>query len=187
MRRKNRGFTLIELLVVIAIIGVLLVLLFPAIASTRERANGVSCISNLRQHGFAIEMYADDNGGEIPTVPQLENYIDDREAFICPRDRRDPSIISPFKYSYTTHGATPLTNLPSDLNGVYTEQVILVESDQAGIELPVDITVGDVTIRHNPLTYVLHLDGHVYGYTDDQIARLSSAGRLAEDRIPGPD
>jgi prepilin-type N-terminal cleavage/methylation domain-containing protein len=57
---KRSGFTLIELLVVIAIIAVLVALIFPVFASARAKARQNTCISNLRQIGISIELYAMD-------------------------------------------------------------------------------------------------------------------------------
>jgi len=60
--RRARGFTLVELLVVIAIIGIVASLLLPALTRARHAAQAAACMSNLRQLGMALDMYAKDNG-----------------------------------------------------------------------------------------------------------------------------
>ena len=64
----KRKFTLIELLVVIAIIAILAAMLLPALSAARERARSASCISNLKNIGLALRMYADSNKGYYPRV-----------------------------------------------------------------------------------------------------------------------
>jgi prepilin-type N-terminal cleavage/methylation domain-containing protein len=60
------AFTLVELLVVIAVIALLVSLLLPAMARSKEYARSTQCRNNLRQWGEAYRMYADDNDDYLP-------------------------------------------------------------------------------------------------------------------------
>lgn len=64
--RTRHGFTLIELLTVIAIIGILAAILIPTVGKVREVSKSAKCISNLRQIGQQLVMYANDNKGFLP-------------------------------------------------------------------------------------------------------------------------
>ena len=102
MQRTKRAFTLIELLVVIAIIAILAAILFPVFAQAREKARGISCISNARQLGTAFAMYLQDFDERVmprydacpstgPTGPDqklwtalIQPYVKNKQIMICP-------------------------------------------------------------------------------------------------------
>ncbi len=110
--KTKSGFTLIELLVVIAIIAILAAILFPVFAQARESARKTSSLSNTKQMGLGVMMYAQDydemypcNSWDTPPldatsydarVPRyktamhwlfrVQPYIKNKQIFVCPSD-----------------------------------------------------------------------------------------------------
>ena len=92
--KLNKGFTIIELLVVIAIIGILAGILLSAISRARESGRRTQCASNLRQIGFGLIMYSNENNETYPNQTDAmmslnllyPDYVSERRVFKCPSD-----------------------------------------------------------------------------------------------------
>lgn len=97
----NEGFTLIELLVVMVIVGILAGLVIPSLSGAKLRAQRTKCLNNVRQLQLAVQMYADDYGGELLPrsyrgggiwVDRLESYYGSRALLLCPVDREVDNV-----------------------------------------------------------------------------------------------
>jgi prepilin-type N-terminal cleavage/methylation domain-containing protein/prepilin-type processing-associated H-X9-DG protein len=65
-KQAPAAFTLIELLTVIAIIGILAAIIIPTVGKVRDTARSAQCISNMRQVGQGILLYAQANKDTLP-------------------------------------------------------------------------------------------------------------------------
>jgi prepilin-type N-terminal cleavage/methylation domain-containing protein/prepilin-type processing-associated H-X9-DG protein len=103
---RKAGFTLIELLVVIAIIAILAAILFPVFAQARAKARAISCLSNVRQIGTAMQMYIQDYDETTPSIivggaqnqdfyALVQPYSKNLQMFFCPD--RTGSKTGPYK------------------------------------------------------------------------------------------
>ena len=73
-RRKNGNFTLIELLIVVAIIAILAGMLLPALNAAREKAQAISCTSNIKQSMLYIQLYDNTSNGYVPFYDQKGSW-----------------------------------------------------------------------------------------------------------------
>jgi prepilin-type N-terminal cleavage/methylation domain-containing protein len=132
-RIKRDAFTLIELLVVIAIIAILASLLMPALASAKGKAKGIGCISNLKQIGLAVRMYADEHEQRYPLADNAAPY----NVFPLP-PATNVEVIT-FVLSNYVGGAMRVFRCPSD-NLKYFETVTSSYEYRAGsiADAPID-------------------------------------------------
>jgi prepilin-type N-terminal cleavage/methylation domain-containing protein len=135
---SRSGFTLIELLVVIAIIAILAAILFPVFAQAREKARTISCLSNAKQIGTAIYMYAQDyDETVVPWFVQtglprdewrhdLNSWVDLVQPYIKNGTRQDPPA------GFTNVKPTGAMQCPSFDLGKYRTAADAADCDGAG-------------------------------------------------------
>src|SRR5450432_480929 len=65
--QSSRAFTLIELLVVISIIAILAGIALPVFSSVQVKGAQTKALSNAKQIGLAMKIFATDNNGNYPS------------------------------------------------------------------------------------------------------------------------
>jgi prepilin-type processing-associated H-X9-DG protein/prepilin-type N-terminal cleavage/methylation domain-containing protein len=91
--RSSGGFTLVELLVVIGIIAVLISVLLPALSKARKQAQAVTCLSQLKQIGLGMSLYAQANRDFMPYAkfnPTATDKVNYSDAFSNSTDSTKP-------------------------------------------------------------------------------------------------
>jgi prepilin-type N-terminal cleavage/methylation domain-containing protein/prepilin-type processing-associated H-X9-DG protein len=97
----TRAFTLVEMLVTLAIVTALAGVSVPVYEHAVQSSRAAACISNLRQLGVALNLYANDHNQTLPSlqagrtsvtenIPVLDNtlnvYSGPSAVFGCPAD-----------------------------------------------------------------------------------------------------
>lgn len=188
MKARLPGFTLIELLVVIAILAILAAILFPVFAQVREKARQTTCLSNCRQIGMAVQLYAQDwdeglplshhSGAEAGWLASLRAYGKSRLLGRCPSDpssnfgQPDGRVSSyAVNFYFTPDGGYPrLTGLSRPTETVYMAEVKenstsdhfhpMLWVRRRGSSLVLDPREEIAPERHNGGANYVFLDGH---------------------------
>lgn len=187
--KGQRAFTLVELLVVIGIIAILAGLLLPALQRAKESAKAVSCLDNLKQWGFATQLFVGENDDllpkdgspngtstdegwyiDLPCAMNIPTYHDmpwrtdpkidpGRSVWICPANSRRSNGHNLFHYTLNEH-----------VNGTGSGNQVMLSSIQAPTRVVWLFDNGKLagvaqqnnvhTNLHNRGAQFLFLDGH---------------------------
>ncbi|HEY8649640.1 MAG TPA: type II secretion system protein, partial [Chthoniobacterales bacterium] len=157
-RIASTGFTLIELLVVMAIIAILVSIALPVFVGILERGQQTKDLSNAKQIGLGLKLYAGDNDGKFPANLAAQGS---NTAFA----QLIPQYIPTEKIFYLAKSAwTP--QLPDE---VFTDSQDTLKAGENNFAY-----VNDLTDTSNP-NYPIIADGFASGtpgtYTSDETAK----------------
>ncbi len=124
-QQTKKGFTLIELLVVIGVLAVLLAIVLIAINPARQfsQANNTKRSSDVNAILNAVDQYAADNRGSLPTgITSTAQTISNTAADIC--SALVPTYIAAFPVDPLTNSGTAIASC----SGTYTTGYTIVKS-----------------------------------------------------------
>jgi len=137
----------------LAPLPILAAILFPVFAQAREKARQTACMSNMKQQGLALMMYAQDYDEVMPPkdtkwMDTLLPYIKDEKAYRCPSVGQGE-----FGYAFSSELlGKKFKNIKSPVETVAIFETASTGRNQVG---------GSVAYRHRKFTNTAFADGHV--------------------------
>ncbi len=174
---RRAGLSLIEVLAVLTIIAVILSLMLPAVARSREGARRSGCINNLRQLGLALHNYEGtflvlpsgdiDRAGPIVDGPdgrrlgwlvQILPFMDQGYLAVAVDTR-----LSVFALENTTVALTQISSLACPSDPYHPAPGVRAQSSYAGchhdVEAPIDVDNHGVFYLNSRVSHAGLYDG----------------------------
>ena len=196
--KNNQALTMVELIVVIVVIGfaciMLLALLLPALARSKDGRMRINCASNLKMTGLAFRIWEGDNGNRFPmqvytNVSGAPLYLDSINAFryfqVMSNELSDPKLL----HCPEDKQRIPATNFTTDLNSSHISYFIGLDADEtfptrflAGdshLTTETQFNAGSMLIPTNQVvswTRERHQGAGFVGMADGSVHQLSSSG-----------
>ena len=121
----KKAFTLIELLVVIAIIAILAAILFPVFAQAKAAAKKTADLSNFKQIGTGLVLYASDND-DLSMISEHDSGVEWFESMLPYLKSKDVFRTPAYSRTEVDHDGTPeLPQTDYSINGIWTHSTPL--------------------------------------------------------------
>lgn len=158
-----------EWLVLVSVVGTIYAILAPVFRSAKGKPTISSCLSNMKQQGTAMMMYAQDYDERFPAEPDkwidaVYSYVKQEHVFKCPSLRE-----TEFGYAFYTR----LAGKPSEnLTNAATVEMIFESVDRRKNATG---NKAKFSTRHDGLGNIAFADGHG-----------KALRRESLDALPGP-